>query len=188
MLRGWLPYGSREPRNKPPPTTRSVPVMSWRFPFPPWKSFALAPCGYQVTARSRCHLSAKSLRGLTEAELRQSLSERLKQYMLKPRVVVFVKEYHSRQVAVLGAVVRPGLYNLTSGGDTLLDVISQAGGIAPGADPKIYLIPAGTAEAGQVHDDRLDGAAKITPARTRTAGSQARRSDLDRSQTALLWR
>ena len=88
--------------------------------------------------------------GLTEEELKEKLTERLQPYMFNPRVVVFVKEYKSRQVAVLGAVVKPGLYSLTSGGDSLLDMISQAGGMAPGADPKIYLIPAEPAENSQV--------------------------------------
>ncbi len=80
--------------------------------------------------------------GLTEEELQEKLVERLKQYMYSPRVIVFVKEYRSRQVAVLGAVVKPGLYSLGNGADTLLDVLFQAGGISPGADPKLYLIPA----------------------------------------------
>ena len=84
--------------------------------------------------------------GLTEEELQQQLVERLKQYMYSPRVIVFVKEYRSRQVAVLGSVTRPGVYSISSGADTLLDVLSQAGGIAPAADPKIYLIPAEPAE------------------------------------------
>src|SRR5213594_3869747 len=88
--------------------------------------------------------------GLTEEELKQRLVERLREYMYNPRVVVFVKEYHSRQVAVLGAVARPGLYGLTAGADTILDMISQAGGITTGADPRIYLIPAEPAENGQV--------------------------------------
>src|SRR5439155_2685270 len=84
--------------------------------------------------------------GLTEEELQQKLVERLKEYMYSPRVIVFVKEYRSRQVAVLGSVTRPGVYSISTGADTLLDVLSQAGGIAPGADPKIYLIPAEPAE------------------------------------------
>src|SRR5437773_5312105 len=84
--------------------------------------------------------------GLTEEELQQKMVERLKQYMYSPRVIVFVKEYRSRQVAVLGSVTRPGVYGISSGADTLLDVLSQAGGIAPAADPTIYLIPAEPAE------------------------------------------
>ena len=88
--------------------------------------------------------------GLTEEDLQQKLVERLQQYMYSPRVIVFVKEYRSRQVAVLGAVPKPGLYSMTNGADTLLDVLSQAGGIAPGADPKLYLIPAEPAEKGRL--------------------------------------
>jgi len=88
--------------------------------------------------------------GLTEEALKQQLVERLKKYMFSPRVVLFVKEYRSRQVAVVGEVVKPGLYSLTSGADTILDVISQAGGMKPGADPRIYLVPAEPVTDGQV--------------------------------------
>jgi polysaccharide biosynthesis/export protein len=88
--------------------------------------------------------------GLTREELEQHLTERLQQYMYKPRVVVFVREYQSRQVAVLGAVTKPGLYSLTGSSDTLLDMLSQAGGMQQGADPKIYFIPAEPADKKQV--------------------------------------
>jgi protein involved in polysaccharide export with SLBB domain len=87
--------------------------------------------------------------GLTEEELQQNVVERLKQYMYDPRVITFVKEYRSRQVAVLGAVPKPGLYSVSSGADTLMDVLSEAGGIEPGADPKVYLIPAEPAGNGE---------------------------------------
>ena len=79
--------------------------------------------------------------GLTEDELAEQLRPRLKDYLRNPRVSIFVKEYNSRQVAVLGAVTRPGLYNLTSGSENILDMISRAGGILPDAEPRIHLIP-----------------------------------------------
>jgi polysaccharide export outer membrane protein len=88
--------------------------------------------------------------GLTEDELRETIAARLEKYMHSPRVTSFVREYRSRQVAVLGAVAKPGLYSLNTGADTILDMISQAGGILPGADPRIYLIPAEPADSGQV--------------------------------------
>ena len=87
--------------------------------------------------------------GLTQEELEQKLIEQLREYMYTPRVTVFVREYRSRQVAVLGAVTKPGIYSIGTGADTLLDMISQAGGISAGADPKIYLIPAEPAESGR---------------------------------------
>lgn len=88
--------------------------------------------------------------GLTEEQLQQKVTESLKEYMYTPRVVVFVKEYRSRQMAVLGSVMRPGVYSIGTGADTLLDMISQAGGIAPGADPKIYFIPAEPVESARM--------------------------------------
>lgn len=77
----------------------------------------------------------------TEEQLRETIRERLRQYMYNPQVTTFVKEYRSRQVAVLGAVGRPGLYSLNSGAESILDLISRAGGISSGVD-RIYLIPA----------------------------------------------
>ena len=79
--------------------------------------------------------------GLTEGELVEQLQPRLKDYLRNPRVSVFVKEYNSRQVAVLGAVTRPGLYNLTSGSENILEMISRAGGILPESESRIHLIP-----------------------------------------------
>jgi protein involved in polysaccharide export with SLBB domain len=88
--------------------------------------------------------------GMTEEQLRERVVELLKKYMYDPRVAIFVKEYHSRQVAVLGAVFKPGLYSMNSGGDTILDMLSQAGGITSGADPRLYFIPAESVGEGQV--------------------------------------
>jgi polysaccharide export outer membrane protein len=79
--------------------------------------------------------------GLTEGELAEQLQPRLKDYLRNPRVSIFVREYNSRQVAVLGAVTRPGLYNTTSGSENILDMISRAGGILPDAESRIHLIP-----------------------------------------------
>lgn len=79
--------------------------------------------------------------GLTEGELVEQLQPRLKDYLRNPRVSIFVKEYNSRQVAVLGAVTRPGLYNITSGSENILEMISRAGGILPESESRIHLIP-----------------------------------------------
>ena len=80
--------------------------------------------------------------GLTEKQLRQGLRARLEKYMHSPQINLLVREYRSRQVAVVGAVERPGLYNLASSSDTILDVLSQAGGMKADAAPRINLIPA----------------------------------------------
>lgn len=64
--------------------------------------------------------------GLTEKQLDAELDERLKTYMYKPEVEVFVKEYRSRQVAVIGMVNAPGLVTLTEPNETVLDMITRA--------------------------------------------------------------
>ena len=79
--------------------------------------------------------------GQTEAGLREKLRGALGKYMYDPQVDVFVKEYHSRQVAVVGAVKNPGLVILTGSGETILDVITQAGGMTPDAADEIVVLP-----------------------------------------------
>jgi polysaccharide export outer membrane protein len=66
--------------------------------------------------------------GLTAQELEKKLSVMLDQkYTKTAHVTVFIREY--QKVAVLGAVGRPGMYELV-GPTTLLQIISQAGGLA----------------------------------------------------------
>jgi polysaccharide export outer membrane protein len=77
----------------------------------------------------------------TESGLRDKLRSALGKYMYDPQVDVFVKEYHSRQVAVVGAVKSPGLVVLTGAGETILDVITQAGGMTPDAADEIVILP-----------------------------------------------
>lgn len=80
--------------------------------------------------------------GLTEKQLRAELTEKLKQYMYKPEVDVFVKEYRSRQVAVIGMVNNPGLVTLTGPNETVLDMMTRAGGVTATAADEIILMPA----------------------------------------------
>ena len=79
--------------------------------------------------------------GLTEEELREELRRKSEQFMYNPHLSLFVREYRSRQVAVIGAVEKPGLYNLASEADTILDVLSLAGGMKEEAAPRLQFIP-----------------------------------------------
>ncbi len=80
---------------------------------------------------------------LAENGLRDEIRRRLEEtYMYDPQVNLFVREYRSRQVAVTGAVAKPGLYSLASRADTLLDMISRAGGMTDEAAARIHFIPA----------------------------------------------
>lgn len=85
--------------------------------------------------------------GLSEKKLREEIRQRLqKDIMHDPQVTLFAKESPSRQVAVIGAVQKPGLYNLASSSDTVLGMISQAGGMRTDGAERIMFIPAEPAE------------------------------------------
>jgi len=85
--------------------------------------------------------------GMTDKTLKEEIRKRLEEkYMRNPQVNVFVKEFRSRQVAVIGAVQKPGLYNLASSADTVLSMIGQAGGMNNLAAERILFIPAEPAE------------------------------------------
>ena len=79
--------------------------------------------------------------GLTEPQLTESLKTALGKYMYSPQVDVFIKEYRSRQVAVVGAVRTPGLITLTNSDISILDAITQAGGLTADAADEIVILP-----------------------------------------------
>ncbi|MFH1999115.1 MAG: polysaccharide biosynthesis/export family protein [Planctomycetota bacterium] len=64
-------------------------------------------------------------------------------FIKSPRVEVKVREFRSKTIAVVGAVVRPDRYNLRQNVTTLLDVISLAGGISDEAGYELYVLRPG---------------------------------------------
>jgi polysaccharide export outer membrane protein len=65
--------------------------------------------------------------GLTPMELREELTRRLAEYMPHPEVSVSVNEVRSFKVSVIGAVAKPGRYELKSWA-TVIDVLAMAEG------------------------------------------------------------
>lgn len=59
-------------------------------------------------------------------------------YVVNPQVAVFVEEFRSRKVIVMGQVRNPGLYELR-GPISLLELISQAGGLLPDAGEMVSI-------------------------------------------------
>jgi polysaccharide export outer membrane protein len=69
--------------------------------------------------------------------------------VLKPQVTVHILEYLSRRVSVVGAVEKPGPFELL-GRQTVLSVLSEAGGLTRDAGDEIIVIrqlPAGDSQA-----------------------------------------
>ena len=87
-----------------------------------------------------------SVIGMTQQDLLNDLSNRTRKYVYHPQVEVFLLRSENREVAVLGSVKKPGRYMLASRSDTIMTMISRAGGLntdaAAPAAARILLIPA----------------------------------------------
>lgn len=92
--------------------------------------------------------------GLTEEQLQAALIDRLHKYLIHPQAQIFVKSYSSRQIAVLGAVQKPGTYTLSGPTDTIRGIIERAGGMTDQAGPEILFTPASADAEGAPNDPR----------------------------------
>jgi polysaccharide export outer membrane protein len=81
-----------------------------------------------------------SVQGLTPAQaaIRIAAQYRAGNFLLHPEVSVFVEEYSTQTVTILGQVSRPGSVRLSSP-RTLIDVLSLAGGLTQDADRHIVV-------------------------------------------------
>lgn len=107
---------------------------------------------------------------MTEEDLRGELTHRIAKYMYHPQIEVFLKHSEHREVGVLGDVAHPGRYTLSSQSDTIMTMISRAGGLKPDAASRIMLISAPpraansvvpVADASQAHGISSDSAPKL---------------------------
>jgi polysaccharide export outer membrane protein len=82
--------------------------------------------------------------GLTKEEVEKQVAALLleKNYVRNARVTVFIKEYQSKRVALMGAVFNPGMYELV-GRMTLLQLISQAAGLTENASSSMFVLREG---------------------------------------------
>ena len=86
--------------------------------------------------------------GKTDEDVAEDIRQKLAtQYLQSPEVIVTVEAYNGRRVSVTGAVGKPGLYDLQGTRETILDMLTRAGGIARDASQTIFFSPA-DAEAG----------------------------------------
>ncbi|WP_051748946.1 SLBB domain-containing protein [Nevskia soli] len=79
--------------------------------------------------------------GLPPAEAAQRVAAALRggNFLVDPQVTVFLVQYRSQQVSVLGEVRSPSRFPIESK-TTILDLLAQAGGITEGGADTIYLL------------------------------------------------
>src|SRR5262249_6377478 len=83
--------------------------------------------------------------GLSTEETQSFIATKLREgnYILEPEVSVLIREYSTQGVSVVGEVKKPGVYPVL-GTQSLLDIISQAGGTTPLAASEITVKRDGT--------------------------------------------
>jgi len=92
-------------------------------------------------------VGAVKVAGLTTQEIEKRLSDLYNaSYLVNPQITVEVREYRHQRVAITGAVMKPGSYELI-GPRSLLEVLAMAGGIANQGSPA-----GGGLQAGDVVD------------------------------------
>lgn len=95
------------------------------------------------------------LGGLTPAQAGARIADQLRRgnFIVRPQVVVAIMQVRSRQVHVLGQLLRPGNYVLEDSGARLTDILTLAGGISStGADTVTLL----TNRAGKPETREID--------------------------------
>lgn len=103
------------------------------------KVYGVPELGDSVRVSSRGDVSlplvgSVHLDGLTSEEGERLIEQKLKDggYLRDPHVSIFVKEYVTQGISVLGEVMKPGIYPLL-GTRRLFDALSYAGGTTPKA-------------------------------------------------------
>jgi polysaccharide export outer membrane protein len=109
---------------------------------------------------------------LTTRELEQKLTLLLsKGFIRNPQVSVSVQENRSKVIHVVGEVSRPGSYPLSEG-RTLVELLSRAGPLLPGAGAEVVVIHPASPSQGPLLPQDVEG----------RAGDQVTRVDLRRLQ------
>ena len=95
------------------------------------------------------------VKGLTGNELEKEIRDLLaEKYFQDPHVSIFIKEYRNQRISVMGAVEKPGIYDVT-GQKTVLDILAIAGGLKEDAGQLLFLIRPPRLE-GEVPKEKKD--------------------------------
>lgn len=88
-------------------------------------------------------LGRVELGGLSKDAAEQKIASMLQEkYVKNPQVSVFIKDYQSNRVALIGAVNKPGMYEII-GRMSLLELISKAGGFTENAGNEMFVMREG---------------------------------------------
>jgi polysaccharide export outer membrane protein len=88
-------------------------------------------------------LGRVDLGGLTKEASEQKIALLLtEKYVINPQVTVFIREYQSNRVTLIGAVRTPGMYEMV-GSMNLLEIIAKAGGFVENVGNELFVMRIG---------------------------------------------
>lgn len=88
-------------------------------------------------------LGRVDLGGLTKEASEQKIALLLtEKYVINPQVTVFIREYQSNRVTLIGAVRSPGMYEMV-GSMNLLEIIAKAGGFVENVGNELFVMRIG---------------------------------------------
>jgi polysaccharide export outer membrane protein len=79
--------------------------------------------------------------GLTVSDAQKKLTRLLSPYVVNPKVSLSIKDYQAQKVSVIGAVAKPGSYELLENNITVTEILSEAGGRTSEAGSRLIIIP-----------------------------------------------
>ncbi|TFH19756.1 MAG: hypothetical protein E4H03_13365 [Myxococcales bacterium] len=85
------------------------------------------------------HVGKVQADGLTPIEFEHRLKDVYRRFIHDPQITIFIREYHSYQVAVVGYVVKPDVLQLR-GRQTMLEALAMAGGLNEDAGRTVRLL------------------------------------------------
>ncbi len=92
------------------------------------------------------------MKGLSARQIEKKIAERLAEgYIKNPQVTVFIQQYRSQRVTVIGEVTRPGQYEIT-GPIYVSDAISMALGMTKDAGYIITLLRKNSTDGGKTNN------------------------------------
>jgi polysaccharide export outer membrane protein len=108
-------------------------------------------------------LGIMRVKGLTSNEVEKEIRDLLaEKYLKDPHVSVFIREYRNQRISVMGAVEKPGVYDVT-GQKTILDLLAMAGGLKEDAGHLLFLIRPTALEEGVPKKEEEKASAEEQP-------------------------
>ncbi len=107
---------------------------------------ATALGGQYVSAEGQIqfpYVGSLQVAGLTEAQARDALAQKLSRYIKDPQITLRIQAYRSNRIYIEGDVRTPGLVALNDLPMTLPEALARAGGLLPSADRSAISITRG---------------------------------------------